>query len=196
MIVLLVPSASGLAHEHRQVGSYEMVVGWAEEPTYVGVKNGVQVRINDAAGKPFLGLGDTLRVEVIYGKQKTEAVPLVPAFGGKFGRPGEYQAAIVPTRPGEYTFHFVGTVKDQKVDETFTASDHTFDLVRDSSEIEFPARDPSRAELAARMQRMGPRIDRAIETVDVVKAVAVAGVGIGGLALLVALTSIRNRRSL
>lgn len=194
-IVLLVPCASALAHEHRPVGGYEVVVGWVEEPAYAGFMNGVQVRINDAAGKPFVDLGDTLRVEIIYGSQKTEAVLLVPAFGAKFGRQGEYRAPIIPTRPGAYTFHLIGTIKGQKVDESFTASERTFDLVRESPEIEFPARDPSRAELAARIQRMGPRLERAIETVDAVRAMAVIGLAIGGLALIVALTSIRQRRS-
>jgi hypothetical protein len=193
--VLLVPCASAFAHEHRQVGAYEVVVGWVEEPAYAGFMNGVQVRINDATGKPFVDLGDTLRVEVIYGRQRTEAVPLVPAFGAKAGRQGEYRAPIIPTRPGEYTFHLIGTIKGQKVDESFTASERTFDLVRESPEIEFPARDPTRAELAARIQRMGPRLEKAIETVDVVKTVAVVGLGIGGLALIVALMSIRHRRS-
>jgi hypothetical protein len=195
LIVLLVPFAPAVAHEHRQVGGYEMVVGWVEEPAFVGFMNGVQVRINDAAGKPVVDLGDTLKVDVTYGRQKTEAVPLLPAFGAKFGRQGEYRVPIIPTRPGGYTFHFTGTIKGQKVDESFTASERTFDLVRESSEIEFPARDPTRAELAARIQRMAPRLDRANETLDVVKAVAVVGLAIGGLALIVALTSIRSRRS-
>jgi hypothetical protein len=195
LIVLLVPFASAFAHEHRQVGGYELVVGWVDEPTYAGFQNGVQVRINDAAGKPFADLADTLKVEVIYGRQKTEAVPLVPAFGAKSGRQGEYRAAIIPTRSGVYTFHLIGTIKDQKVDESFTASERTFDLVRESSEIEFPARDPTRAELAARIQRMGPRLDRTNETLDAVKAVAVVGLGIGGLGVVAALLAIRSRRS-
>ena len=195
LIVLLVPFATAIAHEHRHVGGYELVVGWVEEPAYAGFMNGVQIRINDAAGKPFVDLGDTLKVEVIYGKQKTEAVPLVPAFGEKFGRQGEYRAQIIPTRPGEYTFHLTGTIKDQKVDESFTASERTFDLVRESSEIEFPARDPTRGELAARVQRMGPRLDKTNETLDTVKAVALAGLGIGGLGLVVALMTARSRRS-
>ncbi len=195
LTVLLVPFATAGAHEHRQAGGYELVVGWVEEPTYAGFMNGVQVRITDAAGKPFVDLGDTLKVEVIYGKQKTEAVSLVPAFGEKFGRQGEYRAQFIPTRSGEYTFHLTGTIKDRTIDESFTASERTFDLVRESSEIEFPARDPTRAELAARVQRMGPRLDRTSETLDNVRAVAITGLGIGGLGLVVALMTARSRRS-
>lgn len=193
--VLLVPVGFAFAHEHRQVGGYEMIVGWVQEPAYAGFQNGVQVHLNDQTGKPFLDLGDTLRVEVIYGRQKTEAVALVPAFGAKSGRQGEYWTPIIPTRSGTYTFHLIGRIKDQTVDESFTASERTFDLVRESSEIEFPAKDPTRAELAARIQRMGPRLDRTNETLDGVKALAIVGLGIGGAGLIVALTSARSRRS-
>ena len=195
LILLLTPLGSIFAHEHRQVGAYELVVGWAQEPPYAGFKNGVQVLINDGTGKPVTDLSDTLRVEVVYGRQKTEAVALIPAFGEKSGRKGEYWTPIIPTRPGEYTFHLIGTIKGQKIDESFTASERTFDLVRESAQIEFPARDPTRAELAARIQRMGPRLDRTNETVEAVKAVAVVGLGIGALGLVVALMTVRGRRS-
>jgi hypothetical protein len=194
LVLLLVPVACVLAHEHRQVGPYEMVVGWVEEPAYAGFRNGVQVLLNDHTGKPFLDLGDTLRVEVIYGREKTEAVPLAPAFSAKFGRPGEYRAPLIPTRPGPYTFHFMGTIKAQKVDESFTASEGTFDLVREPSEIEFPAKDPTRAELALRIQRMGPRLDKIRDSLDGVKTLAAVGLAVGLAGLVAALALGRTRR--
>lgn len=194
LVVLLIPVASVFAHEHRQVGAYEMVVGWVEEPAYAGFRNGVQVLLNDHTGKPFVDLGDTLRVEVIYGRERTEAVPLAPAFGAKFGRPGEYRAPLIPTRSGTYTFHFVGTIKAQKVDESFTASERTFDLVREPSEIEFPAKDPTRAELALRIQRMGPRLDTMRDSLDGVKTLAAVGLAVGLAGLVAALALGRTRR--
>jgi hypothetical protein len=195
LIVLLMPLTSVFGHEHRRVGGYELVVGWVEEPAYAGILNGVQVRINDHTGKPVDDLSDSLRVEVVFGKQKTEPVSLVPAFSAKAGRPGEYRLPFIPTRPGTYTFHFIGTIRGQRVDESFTASERTFDLVRESSEIEFPERDPTRAELATRIQRMAPRLDKANETLELVQAVAVIALGIGGLGLIVALVAVRRRRS-
>ena len=36
---------SVLAHEGREVGEYRFVVGWIEEPTYEGMKNGVELRV-------------------------------------------------------------------------------------------------------------------------------------------------------
>lgn len=154
-------SISAQAHEHRHVGAYELTVGWADEPTYTGFKNGVQLIVRDAAGKPVTDMGDTLKVEVIFGTTKTAMLPVTPAFGKTFGRPGDYRAPIIPTRPGNYTFHFVGTIHDEKIDQSFTSSEQTFDPVSEATEIEFPAKDPSPGELAGRLEREGPRIEAA-----------------------------------
>src|SRR3989441_5835834 len=158
------------AHEERKEGSYELAVGWAHEPTYVGFKNAVQLFLKDAKGKPMLNLGDSLKVEVIFSDQKSGLLTLEPAFDVEegFGTPGDYQASLIPTRPGTYTFHFVGSIKGQKVDQTFTSSEKTFDSPRAPSEVEFPAKDPSTADLASRLERLSPRG-------DTVQAAATAG---------------------
>ncbi len=158
VLLLVAPAGRALAHEHRQVGPFEMVVGWADEPAFVGFKNGVQL-ILAASDKPVVDLGDTLKVEVLFGDEKMGPLPLHLAFGKTFGRPGDYRASLIPTRAGTYTFHFVGTIKDEKVDQSFTCSEKTFDCVDDTSGIEFPAKDPSRAELAGRVERLSPRIE-------------------------------------
>src|SRR5439155_1269471 len=108
-------------------------------------------------------LGDTLKVEVVFGDQKSDMLALEPAFDVEegFGTPGGYQASLIPTRPGTYTFHFVGSVKGQKVDQTFTSSEKTFDSPHAPSEVEFPAQDPSTADLASRLDRLSPRVDTA-----------------------------------
>src|SRR5437667_5084629 len=151
------------AHEEREVGAYQLASGWADEPRYVRFKNAVEVLLKDAKGKPVLNLGDTLKVEVIFGDQKSGLLPLEPAFDVEegFGTPGDYQASLIPTRPGTYTFHFVGSIKGQKVDQTFTSSEKTFDSPHAPSEVEFPAKDPSTADLASRLERLSPRVDTA-----------------------------------
>ena len=194
LILLVIPGIIS-AHEHRAVGEYEMVVGWIDEPPYAGFKNAVELRLADAGGRPVLDLGDGLKVEVIFGGQKTEAVTLAPAFGATSGRPGVYQAPVIPTRPGTYAFHFVGTIRGQKVNEVFTASEKTFDPVRASSEIEFPANDPTRAELALRVQRLAPRLDRVVELADRLKTLAVFGIVLGVAGVLAGLWAGRVRRS-
>jgi hypothetical protein len=158
----LIFSAMAVAHERRQVGSYVMRVGWADEPTYAGVKNGVQLLLSDASGKPVTDLPEDLKVEIIFGTEKMGPLPLEAAFGKAFGRPGDFRAAVIPTRPGNYTFHFVGSLNGQRVDQSFTSSDKTFDPVTEAAAIEFPAKDPSPGELAGRLERLGPRVDESV----------------------------------
>lgn len=183
-VTFALPRAA-VAHEHRRVGPFEMVVGWADEPTFVGFKNGVQLLLRDAAGKPVTDLGDTLKVEVIFGDQKMAPVTLERAFGKTYGTPGDYRAPLVPTRPGNYTFHFTGTIKDQQVDQSFTSSEKTFDPATAASEIEFPVKDPSRPELAQRIERLGPRIDSVAAAANEAKAATGQAMGLaaGGIVL-------------
>ncbi|HVL04479.1 MAG TPA: hypothetical protein VM388_00715 [Acidimicrobiales bacterium] len=153
--LLVGPLASGAsAHERRTVGTVQMVVGWLNEPAYAGFLNAVQLRVSDGAG-PITDVGDALKVEVTFGDQKAGPLPLAPAFGS----PGEYRSPMVPSRPGTYTFRFVGTVKGQQIDESFTSSDRTFDSPQDAAEIQFPVKDPSPGQLATRIERVEPRIE-------------------------------------
>ncbi len=150
----IVLAGSASAHERRTVGTVQMVVGWLNEPAYAAFLNAVQLRVSDDAG-PITDVGEALKVEVTFGDQKAGPLGLTAAFGS----PGEYRAAMVPSRPGVYTFRFVGTVKGEQIDQSFTSSDKTFASLKETSEIEFPAKDPSRAQLATRVERMEPRID-------------------------------------
>jgi hypothetical protein len=178
------------AHEARGGGPVRFVVGWGDEPTYTGFKNSVQVTVSEASGAPVTDLGDTLTVEVIKGEDKT-TLPLVPNFRvGAFGTPGDYRAWLTPTRPGGYTFHLVGTVRGQKVDETFTSSKTTFNDVEDVTSIAFPAKDPSTGQLATRIDREVPRLETALQEAedraDSAQTLALVGVAAGAAGLLVA----------
>jgi hypothetical protein len=66
---------------------------------------------------------------------------------------------MVPSRSGTFTFRFVGTVRGQQIDQSFTSSDKTFESPKETADIEFPAKDPSRGQLASRIDRIEPRID-------------------------------------
>src|SRR2546421_4624072 len=188
------------AHEERKEGSYELAVGWADEPTYVGFKNAVEVLLKDAKGKPVLNLGDTLKVEVIFGDQKSRLLPFEPAFDVEegFGTPGDYQASLIPTRPGTYTFHFVGSIRGQKVDQTSTSSEKPFASPRAPSEVEFPAKNPATADLAARLERLSPRVDTAQAAATAGQAAAAQArvlAAVAPIAGVVSLASARRRRT-
>jgi len=178
-----------LAHEHRTVGAVRMTVGWVDEPTYSGLKNAVQLFLADASKKPITGASDTLKVQVLFGNQKT--APLTLEESGR--RPGEYEAAIIPTRPGTYTFHFVGSINGQQIDQSFTSSETTFDPVVDTSAIEFPAKDPSIAEVAELVTRVAARTDAASAATAAAASRAtvfgIAGIVVGLVGIAVGMTA-------
>ena len=166
MAALVVAAATGaLAHEERTTGGLQFVVGWGDEPAYTGSRNSVEVAISDAGGRPVTDLGDALQVEVIKGSEKV-TLPLEADFGAGSGTPGNYRAWLTPTRPGSYTFHLIGTVRGQRVDDSFTSSPTTFDEVQDVANIQFPAKDPSTGELATRIDREIPRIETRADAVE------------------------------
>lgn len=206
LMVLIAPA--GLAHEPRQQGDLEMVVGFGTEPAYAGQPNSVQL-ILVHGGKPVVDLGDTLSVEVSFGDETME-LPIEPYFAvGEFGEPGDYRAWFIPTRPGQYAFHFSGTIDGEEVDETFTSGPNTFSDVSNPADIQFPAQDPTTGELAERIDREVPRLASAIEDARV-EAVAqanlasdvssartfgVIGLVVGGIGLIVAVMALmRGRR--
>ena len=133
------------AHEHRTVGDYNFVVGFLNEPAVQGELNAVSVRITQPApadATPAPGETDVaetpvtdleLTVEVILGDQKV-SLPME----AKWGDPGHYVAYLIPTQPGDYSFHVTGEIDGQAVDETFTAGPETFSTVSPRSDLEFP----------------------------------------------------------
>jgi hypothetical protein len=197
--VTLFMAAPAFAHEHRTVGGYNFVTGWLNEPTFSGVRNGVQLFLSDSNNQPVTDLGDTLTVQVIFGNQKTDPLPLKPAFGKTWGTPGEYDAALTPTRPGIYTFHYTGTVHGQPIDQSFTSSEKTFGVVEDTASIEFPVKDPSTGELATKVDRLDPRIQAAklaagsaSDRASTATTVAIIGVVVGALGLIVGGIGVRS----
>ena len=58
-------------------------------------------------------------------------MPTYDAAAGT-GVPGEYAALIIPTAPGDYTFHVTGKVEGVKVDLEAASSPGTFSPVEDA----------------------------------------------------------------
>lgn len=187
------PGPAG-AHEPRTQGGLRFVVGWAEEPAYAGYMNSVEVTLTDAgSGARVTDLGGSLNVEVIKGSERV-TLALEPAPG----TPGDYRAALLPTRPGTYTFRLTGTVRGQAVDESFTSSEDTFDDVKDAADIQFPAKDPSTGQLATRIEREFPRLDTRSEdleaSIDATRTVATVAVAVAVVSLVVAVAAMAARR--
>jgi hypothetical protein len=187
------------AHEQRQVGAYQLTVGWQHEPTYAGVENAVQIFIKDTKGKPVNDLGDppSLKVQAITGSQTSDPLDLKASFDPDAGEgtPGEFDATIVPTAPGNYTFHVTGAINGQNIDEKFTSSDQTFDPVKDPSDVEFPAKTPSAGQLSQSIDRLGPRITSAKDDASSASTLGIIGIVVGALGLIIGgLGLVRSRR--
>src|SRR2546426_1943786 len=106
-----------LGHERRNVGPYQFVVGFLNEPAFAGTINGIDVTITDtrANSKPVEGVEKTLNAEVTSGGLRPLPITLVT----RFGMPGHYAGFFVPTKDGTYTFRFAGMVESTSVDEKF-----------------------------------------------------------------------------
>ena len=76
-----------------------------------------------------------------------------------FGTPGQYVADLLPTVPGDYTFQFAGSLHGETVDVTVTSGEDTFSPVQSSSDIEFPVKVPTLADVATRLDRIDGRIE-------------------------------------
>ena len=196
----LIAAVTALGHVHVQAGSYDIALGWATEPTYTGELNAVQVLISDGSGNAVTDLGpNDLQVVVSAAGQTSQPLVFAPAFDTDegTGMPGDYRAPMIPTVPGDYTFHLTGTVHGQAVDETATSSDSTFDSVQEPSAIQFPGQVPSGAELATRIQSVDTRVDstqsQASTALLVGGAIGVIGIVIALIALFVALRARRPR---
>ena len=140
------------AHEQREVagGQYELVVGFLDEPAFVGLKNGLDLRVNRPAGAsaspaaggmaqgaeegaPVEGLVGSLQASVAYGAETME-LELEP----QFGEPGAYRAIFFPTAEGDYTFRISGQIEGVAIDETFTSSPEGFSPVEAVEPYQFP----------------------------------------------------------
>jgi hypothetical protein len=183
--LVVMTAAPASAHEQRKVGRWMFTVGWGEEPVYAGTRNSIQLILKDASGHAVTDLGDTLKVTVIYGTQSVD-LPLETTFDpdSGAGTPGDYRAWLIPTAPGNYTFHFTGTIRGDKIDQRFTSSDTTFDPVKDPAEVEFPAKPPTTAQLSDRITRDATRIQKSQNDAKTATTLAIVGIIVGALGLV------------
>lgn len=169
LLVAAVLAASGtilafgspaLAHERRMVGPYQFVVGFIEEPAFLGGTNGVSLRVSDTRSDPpapVEGLQETVRVEIFQGGL-TRALAL--DFETVFGQPGAYAAHFVPTAPGAYIFRIHGTVADLAVDERFESGPGRFDEVQPVTALQYPEPVPVANELAGTLADIRGTLDQ------------------------------------
>jgi hypothetical protein len=164
------------AHGSTQVGDYELVIGFHNEPAYQGEPNGLDLFVtNTATNEPVNGLEDTLQVEIIYGASRQE-LPLQ----AQFGQEGAYRADILPTEAGDYTWHIWGEIEGIPVDVSMTSSPDTFGSVEPKSEFSFPAAEPTSNELR--------------EQVRLALSIGILGAVLGTIGIVVGFVGMRRQR--
>ena len=67
-MLTIVGTSVVLAHESRDIGDINMVVGFVDEPVYSGQKSGLDLHVTHA-GEPVEGLEETLQAEVTFDDQ-------------------------------------------------------------------------------------------------------------------------------
>jgi hypothetical protein len=210
--------ALALAHVQEHAGPYLLEIGWLREPAYAGQPNAVQVTIHDAKDQPVTDLSaDDLKVVVSTGTATSAELSFEPGFDPEEmeGALGEYDAAILPTASGDYTFHLTGTVHGNKVDVSVSSSGETFDPIVGSDDIEFPDKVPTLNEVATRLDRIDQRIaaipagssgadvqaaqQAAADARSAADRALLVGGGVGALGLVIAIAALafalRSRRT-
>jgi hypothetical protein len=139
--LLIATTAS--AHEVREVGEYTVVVGFIDEPVYVGQKSGLEFFVNKGDA-PVEGLEESLTAKVTFQGQSRD-LPL----SARFGEAGAYESVFFPTAAGPYTFTITGTIEGVAFDESFTAGPDTFGEVDELSGGQFPVQYPAQGDLVA-----------------------------------------------
>ena len=163
------------AHGHTEAAGFHFVIGWSGEPALVGQPNGAQLFVYDAAEKPIIDIpADAISLVVSTGGQDSSSLSLSPAFDLEegFGTPGEYSTEIIPTAPGDYTFHFTGTIHGKAIDVSMASGDETFDGVVAPADLEFPVKQPTLTEVGTRLDRIDGRVDALQSAVPAPAAIA------------------------
>ncbi len=175
-VLLLAGAAAAPAHVTEGSGPFEVEIGWSQEPPTVSVENSVEVEVADAKGPVAVPAG-ALSVEVSYAGTAV-TLPLVPS-----SVPGLLEAGITPTRPGTYSFHVTGELEGRTLDVEATCSDSTFECVDPEAGSEFPAKDPSLAELSRRLSAETSRAEDANDTAEGARTLAIVALGLAAAAL-------------
>jgi hypothetical protein len=134
------------AHGHTEVGDYELVIGFHNEPAYQGEPNGLDLFVTNLTTEERVnGLEETLRVEVIFGAS-TKELQVEP----QFGQEGAYTAHILPTEAGDYTWHIFGDIEGTAVDVSMTSGPDTFSAVEPKTSVSFPGAEASTGEIVTK----------------------------------------------
>ena len=175
------------AHVTKAAGAFRVTIGWASEPPLTGLENSIVVEVTDADGAPVTDVRSP-EVEVTFGDARV-TLPLLPGE-----QPGEFEAALVPTRPGSYAIDVTAAADGEKIDVSSGCSEQSFECVEPASVAQFPVKDPSLGEIAERLSRDLPREQDAADTADSARAIALGALVLAAIALAVTIALVLRAR--
>ena len=113
---------SAYAHTTIEVGPYEIVVGWQDEPPVVGILNAITIDIREPGDVEGVYMGITnafrnLDATVISGGISKS----LDIQAGKY--PAEYYGEIIPTNTGQVVVKLIGEINGIEIDELILIED-------------------------------------------------------------------------
>ena len=180
-VMLFVLPTVASAHERRDVGKSQFVVGFMVEPAILGEPNGIDLRIsNKDNSEPVEGAEKTIKATIAFGGNAPKEFPLRAIFGKK----GAYSADIIPTRAGTYTFTFTGQVGDTQVNEKFESGPGRFNDVTAPTALQYPEPAPFAGDLAKQVVAAEAQARQANTLGMVGSGLGVLGLVVGAVALM------------
>lgn len=178
-------AGTAAAHERRTVGPYQLVVGWLNEPAYVGFMNSLDLRVTDTRVTPpkaVEGLEKTLTVDVRAGG----LAPFPLTVTTRFGTPGAYNGYVLPTATGTYIFTIKGKIESLDINEVFESGPGRFGDIESTNALQYPSKIPVGDELSGRLADVQAAVDQT-------RLLSAAAVLIGLAALATAVVMSRRR---
>lgn len=176
VLVALVLAVPARAHTRVEVGPYQIVVGWENEPVIVGERNALLIEVKEGE-VPVEGLEGLLDLTVLYGGR---------SFIGQLAptdHPGVYAAEIFPTLRGQYEVHLTGQIADVTVDEFLEPEE-----VLPANVLQFPEIQPDPGSMQA-------EIDGLADQIQAAQTFAYAGLAAGVIGILIGAVAVFRRRS-
>lgn len=188
LLLLVATPLGGFAHERREVGKYQFVVGFDVEPAIQAEPNGAEIRVTvpSEGARAVENLADSLRVNIASGGGQPRDFPLQAVFG----QPGLYVAHFIPTRPGAFIFTFSGSIEGMTVNERFESGPGRFDEVRAAEALQFPETIPPANEAVREARAASRRAEEAEAAVGQARVLAVGGVAVGGLGVVLSIVAL------
>ena len=171
----IIYGGTAAAHERRIVGPYQFVVGWLNEPAYVGLMNSLDLRVTDTRvtpAKAVEGLEKTVTADV----QSGGLAPLSLTVIARFGTAGAYNGYVMPTATGTYIFHIKGKVESLDIDEKFESGPGRFGDIESTTALQYPNKVPGSSEVGDRLAAIQSDLFQ-------IRLLAAVGIGLGIIAL-------------